>query len=255
MCLLWVKGDIQMKIREPVLILLKKSRLIGAQTRKMSINIGGMRKPYHNQENTFDKSDLVSKDPIEQFRAWFDEATKHDKIEEANAMHIATATPDGIPSGRFVLLKGYGAEGFTFFTNYQGRKARELEANPRAALTFYWEPMKRQVRVEGTVERIGEKESTEYFRSRPLASQIAAVASHQSQVVEDRAVLLDRVDELTRRYSGEGSVGEVPKPDWGGYLVVPHSVEFWQGQSSRMHDRMLFRKEGDGSWVIERLEP
>ena len=96
-----------MKIREPVLILFKKSRLIGAQQRKMSINIGGMRKPYHNQENTFDKSDLVSKDPIEQFRAWFDEATKHDKIEEANAMHIATATPDGIPSGRFVLLKGY----------------------------------------------------------------------------------------------------------------------------------------------------
>jgi len=229
----------------------------------MAVDIGGMRKPYHEKSDFFDFKDLVAKEPFEQFKGWFEEASKHSGIYEANAMCLSTATPDGIPSSRMVLLKKYGPEGFTFFTNYTSRKAQELDSNPRAALMFYWEPLQRSVRVEGRVARIEEEESLAYFRSRPISSQIGACVSNQSKVIQDRSVLTEKEEELLAKY-GEGGE-EVPKPDWGGYRVVPHSVEFWQGQSNRIHDRIRFRLggeeeadtavKGDQGWLIERLAP
>ena len=153
-----------------------------AFTRIMSTDIGGMRKPYHDKSDFFDFSDLVAKEPFAQFKHWFEEATAHSGIYEANAMCLSTATSDGIPSARMVLLKKYGPEGFTFFTNYTSRKAGELDSNPRAALMFYWEPLQRSVRVEGRVVRVGEQESLDYFRSRPVSSQIGACVSDQSKV-------------------------------------------------------------------------
>lgn len=236
--------------------------------RTMAVDIGGMRKPYHDKSDFFDFKDLVAREPFEQFKGWFDEASKNEKIYEANAMCLSTATSDGIPSSRMVLLKKYGPEGFTFFTNYTSRKAGELDTNPRAALVFYWEPLQRSVRVEGSVTRIGEEESLEYFRSRPLSSQIGACVSDQSKVIRDRSVLTDKDRQLTARYTGEEGEEQVPKPNWGGYRVVPSMVEFWQGQSNRIHDRLRFRKPGDGEemdpemfvkgeegWVIERVAP
>lgn len=234
--------------------------------RKMSIDIGGMRKPYHDKSDFFDFKDLVAREPFDQFKAWFEEASKHEKIYEANAMCLSTATKDGIPSARMVLLKKYGPEGFTFYTNYNSRKAGELDSNPRASLVFYWEPMQRSVRVEGKVMRVGEEESLDYFHSRPISSQIGACVSNQSQVISTRDVLTDKETELLAQY-GDGKE-PVPKPDWGGYRVVPHMVEFWQGQSTRIHDRIRFRRMGEGEevdekmtqngengWFIERLAP
>ena len=251
--------------------------------RKMSVDIGGMRKPYHDKSDYFDFKDLVAREPFDQFKAWFEDASKHEKIYEANAMCLSTATSDGIPSSRMVLLKKYGPEGFTFYTNYTSRKAGELDSNPRAALTFYWEPLQRSIRVEGKVMRVGEEESLAYFHSRPISSQIGACVSNQSkvgntsrptfsslianlQVIGTRSVLTDKEEELLSKY-GNGEE-PVPKPDWGGYRVVPHMVEFWQGQSTRIHDRIRFRKlkegeemdekmmqKGENGWVIERLAP
>jgi len=234
--------------------------------RTMAVDIGGMRKPYHDKSETFDMKDLVSREPFGQFKAWFEEATAHENIEEANAMCLSTATKEGLPSARMVLLKKYGPEGFTFYTNYSSRKAGELDSNPHASLVFYWPPLKRSVRVEGEVHRVPEAESEEYFLSRPLASQLGACVSEQSRVVKDRAVLDERNERLKEKYgSGEE---KVERPDWGGYRVVPRVVEFWQGQSNRIHDRLLFRHlgvgevldpdnthEGEGGWVIERLQP
>lgn len=230
-------------------------------TRTMSIDIGGMRKPYNDKENTFDVKDLVSKDPFDQFKVWFDEATANEKIEEANAMCLATATADGFPSARMVLLKKYGPEGFTFYTNYTSRKAEELDSNPRAALVFYWEPLKRSVRVEGQVSRVPMEESKAYFESRPVSSQIGAWVSDQSKVIPDRTVLTEKEAELSTKHQEK----EEPLPfptHWGGYRVVPRSIEFWQGQSNRIHDRIRFRvaeaeveNSNKDSWVIERLAP
>jgi len=224
------------------------------QTRNMSVDIGGMRKPYNDKKHTFDVDNLVAKEPFAQFKAWFDEATKHANIEEANSMCLATATSDGFPSARMVLLKKYGPEGFTFFTNYTSRKADELEVNPRAALVFYWEPLKRSVRVEGSVERVSEAESSEYFHSRPVSSQIGAWVSDQSKIIPDRTVLTDKEKELSEKYK-EGAE-TLPYPThWGGYRVVPRSIEFWQGQSDRIHDRLKFTRTEDQSWEIHRLAP
>ena len=231
----------------------------------MAVDIGGMRKPYNDKSDIFDMENLVSKEPFEQFKAWFETASNHEAIYEANAMCLSTATADGKPSARMVLLKKYGPEGFTFFTNYTSRKAQELDSNPRAALVFFWEPMKRSVRVEGTVARVEEEESLAYFKSRPISSQIGACVSNQSQVIQDRSVLTEREAELQAKYE-DGS--DIPKPDWGGYRVVPEVVEFWQGQSTRIHDRIRFRTrtedetldpaisvEGENGWIIERLAP
>ena len=191
----------------------------------------------------------VATDPIEQFNKWWDESIKSEIIE-ANAMTLATANAAGIPSARTVLLKAFSTEGFIFFTNYESQKGEDLAANPNAALLFFWKEMERQVRIEGKVEKISEEESDAYFNSRPLGSRIGAWASPQSKVINDRTVIEDNVQKFTEEF-GE----KIPRPPhWGGYLLVPVKMEFWQGRSSRLHDRILFTLE-DNSWKISRLAP
>ncbi|KAM9462223.1 pyridoxine-5'-phosphate oxidase [Clarias gariepinus] len=231
----------------------------------MNLDLSDMRKKYKGDEESFEEDQLVSLDPIKQFGEWFDQATKCPEIGEANAMCLATATSDGRPSARMVLLKGYSHEGFRFFTNYESRKGKELEINPHACLVFYWEPLTRQVRIEGTVEKITRQNSAEYFHSRPKSSQIGAVVSQQSSVIPDRQHLREKNAELEENYKDS----EVPIPDyWGGYIVKPYLIEFWQGQTNRLHDRIVFTrvKEGEpelqemqhqaeGGWVYHRLAP
>jgi pyridoxamine 5'-phosphate oxidase len=189
-------------------------------------------------------------DPITQFRAWFAEAQAAG-LPQAEAMALATATPDGRPSARMVLLRGLDERGFVFFTNYEGRKGAELGANPRAALVFYWYGLDRQVRVEGRVEVMSAAESDAYFRGRPRGSQVGAWASPQSAVIPGREFLEERSRAFSARYAGV----EVPRPPhWGGLRVVPEVIEFWQGQPDRLHDRLRYRREG-GGWVRERLAP
>ena len=195
------------------------------------------------------KSD-VDRNPIKQFAKWYDEATASG-IAETDAMTLATATMDGRPSARIVLLKDFDDRGFVFFTNYESRKAKDLAENPRACLVAYWLPVKRQVRIEGSVEQISEKESEDYFQTRPLGSRIGAWASNQSGIVESRDVLEQRYADLSERY-GE----DVPRPPhWGGYRIHPEVIEFWQGRDNRLHDRLRYRLQADGTWVIERLGP
>lgn len=193
----------------------------------------------------------LAKDPYRQFDKWFQEATAA-KIAEPNAMTLATATRDGRPSARTVLLKGVDGRGFVFYTNYESRKGRDLEANPRAALVLPWVAMERQVIVEGVVTRVTREESAAYFHSRPLASQLGAWASQQSAIISGRAVIEDSLKTLEKKYAGQ----TVPlPPHWGGYRLNPETVEFWQGRRSRLHDRLRYRREADGGWTIERLAP
>lgn len=189
--------------------------------------------------------DDVAVDPLEQFRRWFAEA------DADNRMALATASPDGSPSVRMVLLKAADEQGFVFFTGYESRKGGELQANPRAALLFHWAPLGRQVRIEGPVERVGAGESDAYFATRPRRAQVAASASRQGRVLANRAELDEAVADLERQYSG----GEVPRPEhWGGYRMRPHTYEFWQHRDDRLHDRLRFTRDGDG-WRLERLSP
>ena len=189
--------------------------------------------------------------PIAQFRRWFDAALAAD-LHEPNAMTLATATPEGRPSARIVLLKGFDERGFVFYTSYDGRKSEEIEANPRCALVFYWGELERQVRVEGRLCRIPEEGSDEYFGSRPRGSQLGAWASEQSRPVEGRSVLEERLRNLEAEYEGR----EVPRPPfWGGYRVEPEVIEFWQGRENRLHDRLVYRRSDDGEWERERLQP
>jgi pyridoxamine 5'-phosphate oxidase len=167
-------------------------------------------------------------------------------------MTLATATPEGIPAARIVLLKGLDEQGFMFYTNYESRKGQELTANPRAVLVFWWAELERQVRIEGTVEKVEEAEAIAYFQSRPVGSRLGAWASNQSQVIHDRQVLEQRLQELTQQYQDQ----EIPKPaHWGGYRVIPTAIEFWQGRPSRLHDRLRYRQESGSQWKIERLAP
>ena len=210
--------------------------------------LAALRRRYARGE--LDEADLAS-DPLTQFAAWLDDALAGE-VPEPNAMVLATATPDGVPSARTVLLKGLDERGFVFYTNYESAKAADLDANPRAALVFPWHAMERQVRVTGTVERVSREESAAYFASRPRDSRLGAWASPQSQVVADRATLDRAYAEVEGRW---GEDEEVPLPDfWGGYRVRPETVEFWQGRHGRLHDRIGYRREGE-SWVVERLAP
>ncbi len=192
----------------------------------------------------------MAEDPVTQFTDWFS-AAQASGIRAPEAAALATATPDGRPSARMVLVKEMGAGGLVFFTNYESRKGRELEENPRAALMFFWDPLGRQVRIEGTVSRLADEESAAYIRSRPRPSQISALASPQSQVVTGRETLERLVAELSERYRGE----ELPLPEtWGGFRLVPESFEFWQHREDRLHDRLLYRR-ASGNWELVRLAP
>jgi pyridoxamine 5'-phosphate oxidase len=189
-------------------------------------------------------------DPFAQFRAWFADA-EATGLKNVNAMTLATATRDGRPSARMVLLKEIDDRGFVFYTNYESRKAAELDDNPRAALLFYWLALERQVRVEGTVERVTAAESDAYFAARPLESRIGAIASPQSRVIASREELEARV-EAARTFAGEAPARPA---HWGGYRVVPDELELWQGQPSRLHDRVRYRRDPAGGWIRERLAP
>ncbi|MDQ3473210.1 MAG: pyridoxamine 5'-phosphate oxidase [Acidobacteriota bacterium] len=193
----------------------------------------------------------VDANPIRLFQLWFDEAMGR-SLPLAEAMTLCTATADGKPSARMVLLKGVAASGFVFYTNYRSRKARELDANPFAALVFYWEPLERQVRVEGKVARISADESDKYFQTRPRESQLGAIVSPQSDVIESREVLEQELQELEERHSDR----TIERPaHWGGYRLVPERIEFWKGRPGRLHDRLLYELQADGSWKRSRLAP
>ncbi|MFF4168733.1 pyridoxamine 5'-phosphate oxidase [Streptomyces sp. NPDC001744] len=191
--------------------------------------------------------------PVEQFARWFKEAVESPAVHEPNAMVVSTATPDGRPSSRTVLLKQYDGSGFVFFTNYDSRKGRELAANPYVSLLFPWHPMARQIVVTGRAVRVGRDETAAYFRTRPHGSQLGAWASPQSSVIGSRAELLARYEELAARHP-EGERVPVP-PHWGGVRVVPDTVEFWQGHENRLHDRLRYVREDDDTWRVERLAP
>jgi pyridoxamine 5'-phosphate oxidase len=211
------------------------------------MSIADLRKDYVRE--SLDEKD-VARDPIVQFARWFQEAL-NSGFTEPNAMALATADAHGRPSARILLLKGYDSRGFVFFTNYESRKGRELEANPYASLLFHWVELERQVRIEGRVEKVAPEESEEYYRSRPLASRVGAWASPQSRVLTDRAALERKLGELAEQ------LGEDPPrpPHWGGYRLAPECLEFWQGRPSRLHDRVRYTLVSAGNWNIERLAP
>ena len=192
----------------------------------------------------------IDRDPIRQFQTWLDDAFAA-KLPLAEAMTLATVTAEGKPSARMVLLKQVDRDGFVFYTNYNSAKARELDANPYAALVFYWVQLDRQVRVEGSVTRTSREESREYFATRPRESQIGAWASEQSEVIESRAALEERAIELEKQYDGR----QIDCPEhWGGYRLKPERIEFWKSRIGRLHDRILYQRDGD-SWTITRLAP
>lgn len=193
----------------------------------------------------------IDPNPFIQFKKWFDQALAA-QLPEPNAMTIATATPEGTPSARMVLLKDFDQRGFVFFTNYNSHKGQELAENPQAALVFWWAELERQVRISGYVEKVSETESDQYFHSRPANSRLGAWVSNQSEVIASRELLEQRMQEFQHKYENQ----EIPRPPhWGGLRVIPSEIEFWQGRSSRLHDRLLYTHLEDGSWKIERLSP
>lgn len=196
------------------------------------------------------KSTLAD-NPIKQFSEWFKEAIET-KVREVNAMNLATCTKDGKPSARIVLLKSFDDAGFVFYTNYLSDKGKQMTENPNVALTFFWPELERQVRIEGVVSKVSEEESIAYFNSRPRLSQLGAVVSQQSSEIANRELLQSKMDELVLKYEGV----EIPKPKhWGGYLVAPNMIEFWQGRPGRLHDRLCYEKASKSSWKVKRLCP
>ena len=213
----------------------------------MNLAIADLRKDYTLQELTELEVDL---NPFVQFQRWFDQAVEAE-LPEPNAMTVATATKDGIPSARIVLLKGFDDRGFVFYTNYNSHKAQELIDNPHAALVFLWTELERQIRIVGSVEKISAEESDAYFYSRPIASRLGAWASEQSQVIVNRSVLEQRLEDLKAQYENQN----IPRPShWGGFRVKPVGIEFWQGRSSRLHDRLRYQLQ-NGEWMLDRLSP
>lgn len=211
-------------------------------------SLADIRRDY--KKGALDEQDVL-KDPFDQFDLWFKEAV-NSRIPEVNAMTIATADASGRPAARMVLLKQYDAKGFVFFTNYGSAKAKDLDKNPRAALLLFWEPLERQVRISGTVEKVTAAESFEYFRKRPVDSQLGAWASQQSSEISARSLLEKAFVEMLEKFKN----GEIPlPPSWGGYRVIPQEFEFWQGRSNRLHDRIVFRRQTEGHWKIVRLSP
>jgi pyridoxamine 5'-phosphate oxidase len=212
-------------------------------------NIADIRKNYSRRSLSENE---IHPDPIQQFDQWWQEAIASE-LDEANAMTLATASADGLPSARIVLLKGFSEKGFVFFTNYNSYKGKQLADNPKACLVFFWKELERQVRITGLVEKISEEESDDYFYSRPVESQIGASVSPQSQVIENREWL---EKQLNDREKNTNSTLPLKRPShWGGYIVKPVEVEFWQGRPGRLHDRLQYSLEENGKWKIERLAP
>jgi pyridoxamine 5'-phosphate oxidase len=214
----------------------------------MDKRIADLRQEYSAQN--LNESEVAA-DAVDQFGKWWQQAVSSE-IKEPNAMILATASADGLPAARVMLLKGFNTEGFLFFTNYKSYKSMQLEENPKACLVFFWGELEHQVRVVGLVSKAGDAINDEYFQSRPLGSRIGAWASPQSSVVESREWLDTRFDKLTQEYSGK----DISRPPhWGGYLVKPVTIEFWQGRPGRLHDRIQYSLQEDGTWKIERLAP
>lgn len=214
----------------------------------MTGNIADIRKNYSQMILSENDADL---NPVQQFSKWWNEAIASE-IDEVNAMTLATASSDGVPSARIVLLKGFDAKGFTFFTNYSSFKGQQLAENPKACLVFFWKELERQVRITGLIEKISPEASNEYFNSRPTESQVGAMASPQSSIIENREWLDNHYKELENELKGK----KLQRPShWGGYILKPVIIEFWQGRPSRLHDRLQYSLKENGEWKIERLAP
>ena len=214
----------------------------------MNSKVADLRRDY-SQKQLLESS--VATTPYEQFGSWWQEVIAA-QVDEANAMTLATASADGFPSARIVLLKDFSEKGFSFFTNYESYKGKQLEENPKACLVFFWKELERQVRITGLVEKLSEDESNKYYQSRPEASRIGAWTSPQSQVIENREWLDDHFNKMVNELEGT----DIKKPPyWGGYIVKPVIVEFWQGRPGRLHDRIQYSLQSDGNWKIERLAP
>ena len=212
------------------------------------MDISSIRKDYQLQ--SLSEQD-VAKSPFDQFAQWWNEAMQSE-IDEVNAMTLATVDQRNRPSARIVLLKDFNSSGFVFYTNYESNKGLQIESNPYASIVFFWKELERQIRISGTVEKVAADESDAYFQSRPEGSRLGAWASPQSKVISSRKVIEDQLESYQQTYQQQA----IPRPPhWGGYRVVPHTIEFWQGRSSRLHDRIQYKKEAAGNWVISRLAP
>ncbi len=215
-----------------------------------------MEKDLSNYRKSYERNPLlkdhISDNPMELFQKWFYEADESEGIEEANIMHVATIGLDGYPKNRVLLLKRFTWEGFIFYTNYNSEKGKAIEKNPNVCATFFWHSLEHQIVIKGKAEKIAENLSDGYFESRPTGSKLGAWASHQSEVIDSRKALDQKLEEALIKFEGK----EIPRPDyWGGYIIKPVSIEFWQGRANRMHDRIRFTLQDDYNWKTERLEP